>query len=86
MKYMEIAIVSLSLIIIVLIVERFLFAKEMNRQLGEATRAVLSRNIGEFIAATKKPEKTTTTVQNEEMVELSELGDDDFNKAIGIAK
>lgn len=79
---MEFSVISLSIIIIAQLVERYLYAKEMNKQLGDAVRAVMSRNINEFITATtidktinKKP------IQTDE-VEISDLSDEEFDKSI----
>lgn len=79
---MEIAIVSLSLIIVGMLIERFFYQKEMNRQLGEATRAVLSRNVNDFIAATTADKIVSSKLQETEEVLLSDASDEVFDKFI----
>jgi hypothetical protein len=78
---MEIAIISLSLIVAGMLIERFFYQKEMNRQLGEATRAILSRNVNEFIAATTAEKVVGKAVEND-IVDLSELSDKEHDKVI----
>ena len=79
---MEIAIVSLTIIILGLLVERYLFVRETNKQLGEATRAVLSRNINDFITATTVDKIVKDTKPERDEVLLSESSDEDFDKTI----
>lgn len=79
---MEIAIVSLSLIIIGMLVERFFYQKEMNRQMGEATRAILSRNVNEFIAATTAEKIVNRKQEEVDEVLLSDATDETFDKFI----
>lgn len=81
---MEIAIVSLSLIIGGLLVERYFYQKEMNRQLGEATRAILSRNVNEFIAATTAEKIVNRKTEETDEVLLSEASEETFDKYIKI--
>lgn len=78
-----VALIILGLLCIGQAIERFLYAKEMNKQLGEATRAVMSRNISEFLAATAPTKKTTEPVGEPDQVELSQATDEEFDKAIG---
>lgn len=77
-----VAIIILGILCLGQAVERFFYAKEMNRQLGESTRAVMSRNISEFLAATT-PQKKTKEVQGEpEDVDMSMLDDKDYSAAL----
>lgn len=71
-------------IIIALIIERHLYSKEMNRQIGEATRAVLSKNINEFMQATKPQEASKTEFIRDEEVNMDEATEDEFLKGLGI--
>lgn len=64
-------------------IERFFYAKEMNKQLGEATRAVMSRNISEFLAATTPPKKTTDIAPESDEIDISQASDEVFDKALG---
>lgn len=79
-----IAIIFLGVLCAGLIVERHLYAKEMNQRLSECVKAVMSRNIGEFLQATKPQEKTEEPfVENDEVL-LEEASDKEFDKALGI--
>lgn len=79
---MEIAIIVLGIIILAQLIERYLFAKELHRQLENANKAVMSRNIGDYLAATdtKKPAKESQA-QSDEIL-LAEASDEDFLKHI----
>ena len=79
-----ISIIILGIVIIAQAIERYFFAKEMNNRVSEAVRAVLSRNINEFIAAREidKPAKEIPPANDE--IDLSEATDKQFNKALGI--
>lgn len=79
---MEIAIVSLTVIILLLVAERFLYAKEMNRQLGDSIKAIMSRNINEYLAA-KSVDKVTTEIKSEtDEVLMSDMSDDEYDETI----
>ena len=81
---MEVAVISLGVIVIAQLIERYFYAKDMNQKLADSIKAIMSRNVGEFMAATK-PEKMTPAAPAEaEDVELSTLSDTDFDKAIKI--
>lgn len=75
-------VVILGFVIVAQAVERFFFAREMNQRVSEAVRAIMSRNINEFISATQadKPSKTNFTQSDE--IELNEANDEDFDKHI----
>ena len=80
---MEIAIVTLGLIVLGMIVERHFYAKEMNHQLDEATKKVMSRNMNEYLAsvAMDKIPKQQEIPENDE-IELNQASDVEFEKAI----
>ena len=82
---MEIAVVILGIIILAQAIERYFFAKELHRQLENTMKAVMSRNIGDYLAATKdnKPDKEIPP-QNDEVI-LSEATDEQFNKHIKVS-
>lgn len=73
---------SLLLVIIVLLIERYFYAKEMNSQIRDFQKAIISKNVNEYIAAktvdSKKEEKYTTP----EEIPLNELSDKDFQDVI----
>ena len=80
---MEVAIIILGLIVLALVVERHFYAKEMNRQLDEATKKVMSRNMNEYLAsqAMDRIPKQTTIPENDE-IELNQASDEVFDKAM----
>ncbi len=75
-------IIIFAVIIIGLLVERFFFARHMTQQLSNATKAVMSRNINEYIAAvqSEKP-RNRTTPESDEILE-TDLPDEAFDKLI----
>lgn len=79
---MEIAIIILGIVIITQAVERHLFAKQMTEQLGDATKAVMSKNINEYMAAKTVEKAVKETKVNPDEVILSEADDSVFDKFI----
>lgn len=80
---MEIGIITLGVIVLVQVVERYLFAKQVHKQLENANKAVMSRNIDEYLNATKKEDKKSTEAPpDSDEVLLSEASDEEFNKHI----
>ena len=77
-----IAVIILGVLCAGLLVERFFYAKEMNRQLGEATRAVLSRNMNEFLASTEPVKKVKDEPGDPEQVDIAQLKDKEFDTMI----
>lgn len=77
-----ICIVTLALLVIAQAVERYFFAKHMTNELSKSVKAVMSRNINEFISATQadKPVKEGFT-QNDE-VDLGLASEEEFDKFI----
>lgn len=78
----EVTAIILGIIVLAQLIERHFYTKEMNHQLGEATRAILSRNVNEFISATAKPTEFKPEQTEPDEVELSSLSDEDFDKAV----
>ncbi len=78
---MEIAIIVLGLIVVGLIVERYFYSKQMNEELQKCVKAVMSRNINEYISATAADKPSKPFVENDEVL-LSEANDDEFDKYI----
>lgn len=70
-----------GVIIIGLIVERYFFARHMTAQLEKCMKAVMSRNINDYLTATNEPKKETEFTQNDE-IDLSEASDEEFLKAV----
>jgi hypothetical protein len=79
---MEIAVISLSIIILLLVIERYLYAKEMNRQQGDSIKAIMSRNINEYLAAKSVDKPSNHPQPEEDEVPLGELTDEEFDKTI----
>lgn len=80
---MEIAIIVLGLIILGLLVDRYLFVKQMSTTIEDSMKAIMSRNINEFLSAKaidKVTEKMEVTIPDE--IPVSELNDDQFDEMI----
>ena len=75
------AIIILGVLVIAQAVERYLYTKEMNKQLQKAQMAVMSRNINEYLTATNEPKKDTAFVENED-IDLAEATEEEFMNAI----
>ena len=76
-----ISIVILGVLVIAQAVERFLYTREMNKQLQKANLAVMSRNINDYLTATAEPSPKSGFTENDE-VDLNEAPDEVFNKFI----
>lgn len=79
---MEIAVIALSVVVIAQSIERHYYAKDVTNKLNDAIKAVMSRNIGEYLSAVKpvKTEVSIPTVPDE--VQLSDASDSEFDKFI----
>lgn len=79
---MEIAIIILGFIVVALLFERYMFAKEMNQRVSECVKAVMSRNINDYIAATTaEKSKPQREVESDEVL-LDTADDEVFDKFI----
>lgn len=78
-----IAIIILGILVIAQAYERHQFGKAMTNELSKAMKAVMSRNINEYMAAvnSEKKEETKEFTQNDE-VELSQASEGEFSKFI----
>ena len=76
-----IAIITLSLLLLTQAIERHFYSKEMNKRLSESMKAVMSRNINEFMAATAEPNKTFSKTESDE-IDLSDADDELYDKHI----
>ena len=79
---MEVAIITLGIIVLGLIIERHFYAKEMNKQLDEATKKVMSRNMNEYLASQAMEKIPNAPHQESDEIELSQASDKEFDKAI----
>ena len=78
-----IALIVLSVVIIGQAIERYYYSKDMTQKLQDGIKAVMSRNIGEYIAATKPIDKQQNEPEPEnDEIEMSSLTDDKFMEAI----
>lgn len=79
---METALIILGILVLAQLVERHLYAREMNKRLSEAMKMVMSRNINEFLTATAENKKTPMVQPEQDQVELSDLSDEEFDRHI----
>ena len=77
-----IAFIVLGIVILVQTVERYFYAKDMNQKLQDSMKAVMSRNIGEYLAATKPQEKSNNAPPDNDLVDLSSLDDKKYSEVI----
>jgi hypothetical protein len=78
-------IVGLSILGILCIfqsIERYVYQKDMTNKLNDAIKAVMSRNINEYIAATNIPKSIQDSKKENEEIDLSESDDETFDKAL----
>ena len=74
-------ILALVVIIIFQTVERYLYIKDMTNKLNDSIKAIMSRNINDYIAATQQP-KNVSTEPKEELVDLSDADEKTFDSAL----
>lgn len=77
-----VAVIALALICIGQTVERYLYQKDMTNKLNDAIKAVMSRNINEYITATTTPKYKNDVQPKNEDIDLSEADDETFDKAL----
>lgn len=77
-----VAIIILGLIIIAQGVERYFYTKQMTDKLSESMKAVMSRNINEFITATTANKASKTEFTPNDQVELEDADEGVFDKFI----
>jgi len=69
-------------VICALIVERFFYAKDMNKQVSDCMKALISRNMNDFVQAVAVDKNTPSKNISVDEVSLSEATDEQFLKAI----
>jgi len=69
--------IILGVVIITLIVERFLYSKEMNRQVRELSKLVKSKDVIEYIATQVRDEPIAQKIESE-FVPIENVSDDEF--------
>ena len=77
-----IAIITLGIVLIVQAIERYFYAKDMSQKLQDCIKAVMSRNISEYIAATNVPKENKEVPPENDLVELNQLNDKEFDKVL----
>jgi hypothetical protein len=76
------ATIILSIVVIALVVERFFFARHMTQELSKCIKAIMSRNINEYIAATSVDKAPKQAFIENDQVDLDVASDEDFDKFI----
>lgn len=76
-----VAIITLAILVLAQLVERYLYSKNMTQKLSESMKAVMSRNINEFMAITQDKQPKQEFTQNENVL-IDEATDEVFNKVI----
>ncbi len=71
-----------SLIIIGLLIDRHFYTRHMTRQLENANKAVMSRNITDYLTATKEERSPTSRQEEPDEIPLGDLSDQDFDSFI----
>lgn len=79
---MDLLIIVLAIVIVAQIVERYFYAKEMNKQLGNAVKAIMSRNINEYMAATLVDKAADEVKIDSDEQLVTDLSDKDFDDLI----
>lgn len=78
-----ITIITLALLVLAQAVERYLYSEKMTKELSNAMKAIMSRNINEFMAATNETKKDQEFVENDE-IDMDQATDEQFDEALGI--
>jgi len=77
-----IVVVVLAFICVAQAVEKFFFTAKMLKQLDDAIKASMSRNINEYLVATKQPGKQTILPEETDEVDLEDATPEQFDKFI----
>ena len=76
---MEITIIIvLGIVCIAQIVERYFFSQRILNDLSNAQKAVMSRNINEYLSATTPPSNKDQGFRENDEVDMTELSDTEF--------
>ncbi len=76
-----ILIIILGILVLAQTVERYFFARHMTAQLEKCMKAVMSRNITDYLTATNEPKRDQEFIQTED-IDLSDVSDEEFLKTI----
>ncbi len=78
-----IAFVTLCIVCLGQMVERFYFGKTMMKQVDDAIKASMSKNVNEYLSATTfDPKRAKEPAAEEENVELANADEEAFDKFI----
>ena len=78
---MEIAIVALIIINIIQAVDKYLTTQKLLKQVDDAIKAAMSRNLNEYLTAKNEKPQAVAQPESEEVM-LSEATDEQFDKFI----
>lgn len=73
--------IVLGIICIMQGVERYFYQKDMTNKLNDSIKAIMSRNINDYLAATAKPSKSEPMGEPDQ-IDLGEADNETFDKAI----
>ena len=79
---MEIALIVLGSVIVGLLVERYFYHKETNKQLHDLMLAVMSKNTNEYVAAKVTEKAVERPFTQPDTIPLDEATDEEFMKGI----
>lgn len=78
-----ITIIVLALVVVAQQVEKHFYTDKLLKQVDDALKAALSRNIGEYLSAKRADEPITETKADDEMIPIEEADDETFKKSLG---
>jgi len=79
---MEVAVIALAVVVIAQSIERHYYAKDVTNKLNDAIKAVMSRNINEYLTAVTLPKVVEQQKVDTDEVSLSDATDKEFDKYI----
>jgi hypothetical protein len=77
-----IAIIVLGLLCLLQGIERYLYQKDMTNKLNDSIKAVMSRNINEYLTAITTPKNSKEVKGELDQIDLGEADDSTFDKAL----
>lgn len=77
-----IAIIVLGLVCVGQALERYFYGKDMTQKLNDSIKAVMSRNINEYMAAVTVDKKTPSEFAQPDEIYLDVADDETFDKVI----
>lgn len=77
-----IALIALGIICILQTILHYLYQKDMTNKLNDAIKAVMSRNINDYLSATTKPNKSSLPLPEPDQVDFTADNPEAFDNAI----